>query len=471
MSESTQHPFKLEVPPLQSKTTGLRGMIKDFFDRNAAIFKGLVILCLIGLLMIPMSLIRGLINEREHRQVEAIHEVSSKWANNQNISGPIISIPYIEKYTEEVDGVTKTKERRKTAHFLPDNLSVNGELIPEERERGIFKVAVYQSKLQIHGDFKYSTFTSLNIEPENILWDQASMALGISDLRGIEEQVQLNWESEQSYFDSGLPNSEVLQKGISTPLAIQQGDTKDYTYPFSFDLNLKGSQNIYFVPVGKETTVALQSTWKDPSFAGAFLPDDRVTNNDGFTADWKVLHLNRNYPQSWIGKKHQIGEAAFGVNLISPTDNYQKSERSVKYALLIIALTFMVFFFVEVLNGKSIHPFQYILVGLALCVFYTLLISISEHLNYNYAYIIAAAMTVVLVSLYARSVFKSFPLALLTGGVLGLLYAFLFTTIQLQEHALLIGSLGLFLCLAIVMYFSRKIDWYNIRGKKEMALE
>jgi len=232
---------------------------------------------------------------------------------------------------------------------------------------------------------------------------------------------------------------------------------------FSLELNLNGSQGLNFIPLGRETNVNLASNWASPSFKGVFLPDSREVTDNGFKADWKVLHLNRNYPQEWAGNApSSVGESAFGVELLIPVDEYQKSMRSIKYAIMLIALTFLIFFFVEVLNSRRIHPIQYILVGLALCIFYLLLLSISEHLNFNKAYIISSIATILLITAYTKTVFKSNRLTSLQSLVLVILYGFMYLLIQLEDYAILIGSIGLFIVLAIVMYISRKIDWYNI---------
>jgi inner membrane protein len=195
------------------------------------------------------------------------------------------------------------------------------------------------------------------------------------------------------------------------------------------------------------------------------LPEKRVVNESGFNSEWKILHLNRNFPQQW-NADISLKSATFGVDLITPNDSYQKSDRSIKYAILIIALTFMAFFFIEILNQKKVHPFQYILIGLALCIFYTLLISISEFVSFNAAYWIATTMTMILVFLYSRSIFQNFKLASIVSSVMLILYGFIFTIIQLEDSALLIGSVGLFSILAVVMYISRRIDWYSIGLKK-----
>jgi len=229
---------------------------------------------------------------------------------------------------------------------------------------------------------------------------------------------------------------------------------------FTLLLTVRGSGKMYFSPVGKTTKVDLQANWPSPSFDGAFLPESRTVKDSGFSASWQVLHLNRNFPQSWIlGSQYKIHDADFGVNLFLPVDGYLKSMRAIKYAILIIGLTFLLFYFIELLQHYPVHPLQYILIGIALCIFYTLLIALAEQLSFNVAYAIAASLTLGLVTVYARSVFRKASTALAVGGTLLTLYGFIYVIIQSEDQALLMGSLGLFIILAIVMYFSRKIKW------------
>jgi inner membrane protein len=245
--------------------------------------------------------------------------------------------------------------------------------------------------------------------------------------------------------------------GMAVPVVL----SSDGKNNFEFEIALKGSQTLHVIPVGKTTDVTMQSPWQNPSFGGAFLPTERNITDKGFTASWKVLHLNRNFPQQWISSAApNISDSAFGVELFTPNDGYQQTSRSVKYAILVIALTFMVFFFNEMLNKKRVHAFQYILIGFALCIFYTLLLSISEYLNFNWAYGIASAMTLGLVFWYSKSILGENRPAVIILLLMGLLYGFIFTIIQLEDAALLVGTLGLFVILAVVMYISKKIDWY-----------
>ncbi|MFT4094485.1 MAG: cell envelope integrity protein CreD [Niabella sp.] len=252
-----------------------------------------------------------------------------------------------------------------------------------------------------------------------------------------------------------------LQNLVSERQQRQQEVINDAENTFAVNLKLKGSENLYFTPVGKTSIVNLSSKWKTPAFDGQYLPAPYSINDNGFTARWKVLQVSRNYPQAWLSGGYDLESAAFGVRLIQPADNYSKTDRSVKYAILFIALTFTVFFFLEIIQKRQIHPLQYLLVGFSLCIFYTLLLSISEYTGFNPAYLIAAPATVSLIGLYVWGIFKKAKVALAFIVALGGLYTYIFILIQLQDYALLFGSIGLFLIIAVLMYFSRKIDWYG----------
>lgn len=435
--------------------------------KNNIYFKVGTILIIALLLLIPTSMIRGLIYEREQTKNQAITEVGSKWGGQQTISGPFISIPY-NKYVKEYstkDSKEKVVVMREFIHILPNELSIEGMMDPEQRNRGIYDIVVYNSKLNVKGKFAQVNFAELDIPIGDIQFDKARLVVGIDDLRGIEQQVDLNWNERKYAFNPGVASNDIVSSGINTLVNFNSSDSSTYT--FSFNLDLKGSQLLYFTPVGKVTDIKVSSAWANPSFNGAFLPDQREVSDKGFTANWNVLHLNRNYPQIWTGNKNSIAESAFGIDLLLPVDNYQKSHRSIRYAILFIAFTFLVFFFIEVLNKVFIHPIQYILVGIALVVFYTLLLSLSEHLNYNVAFVTSAVATLFLIAGYVKAILKSTQLTALISGILLVLYTFIFVIIQLQDFALLIGSIGIFIILGLVMYFSRKIDWYNLGTQHE----
>ena len=437
--------------------------------KNSVTLKLLTIGILILILLIPSSMIQSIIQERESLSMSTIYEVSSKWAEAQTLSGPIITIPLVYEYQNKVkkEGSDEVElvsyEQTETLTLLPEELNVTGSVSPKKLRRGIYEVVVYESDIKVAGSFDLSPdFDQSNLK--EIQWDNASISVGISDLRGIKEGIRFRLGKE-TYEVSPGSKSDIASSGISlSPKGLS--DKKGIN--FSFDLALQGSQNISFIPLGGVTKVDLTSDWTSPSFNGSFLPDNREISSNGFSSNWKVLQLNRNYPQSWIGAIDQsaIYNSRFGVDLILPLDDYQKSMRSAKYAVMTLALTFLVFFLVEILNGKKIHPLQYTLIGLGLCLFYVLLVSISEHSNFNFAYLISSIAVVLMISLYSISLLKKRKMTLILSGILVSIYGFVFVTLQLADYALLLGSIGLTIILGLTMYFTRKIDWYNIQQLK-----
>ncbi len=423
------------------------------------LFKALIIGALSFFLLIPTFLINNLVSERQQRQTEAFDEISSKWASAQTITGPILTIPYIE-YSKDASGIVRAL--RKQIHILPEQLNIEGTMQPEIRRRGLYEVAVYKSDLAFSGNFKDAESQTFGIPKNQILFQEAFVSVGITDLRGIKDRVDLQWDSDTLSFNSGVEATDLMSSGVNLRIALDSNLAAGSKHHFRFNLALKGSRNLFFTPVGKETALKLQSPWTSPSFDGSFLPDSSKVSEKGFEAYWKILHLNRNYPQSWLNNKHQFTDSAFGLNLLLPVDNYTQTDRSIKYALLFIVLTFLIFFFLELVNKVSVHPLQYILVGFALALFYILLLSISEHLHFQLAYLIASLMTLGLIAWYSNSILKQTKLAALVVANLVILYTFIYTIIQMESYALLMGSIGLFIILTIIMYFSRKVDWKSL---------
>ena len=439
-------------------------LLTSFWKANRIIFKSFLIGFLVLLLLIPTFFIQSLVTERQDRQKEAVSEISSKWAGHQTVTGPAIGIPYFET------DPGKPKGEKKWAYFLPSKLDIHARIVPEKRYRGIYQVIVYTTELQIKGSYDSLHLAELNIPAANLQWNEAAVFFDVSDVQGLKEDMVLNLAvTGQAVAGQGpsaitldmVPakfSTQQFQNALSASLPAGLADLHG-PLEFSTTVKLKGSGNLLFVPVGKETKVEAASSWSNPSFTGTFLPDVRTVKDSGFVADWRVLYLNRNYPQQWKESVYELDKAAFGVNLIVPVDTYQQTTRSVKYAILIILLTFTAFFLIEWIYSRPVHSLQYVLVGFALCLFYTLLLSFAEYIGFNQAYLIAALATIVLIAWYVRSILRSTKMALFVGSLLALQYGFIFTLIQLQDYALLMGSIGLFLTLAVVMYFSRKIKW------------
>ncbi len=425
--------------------------------KKSVTLKLITITILMLLLLIPISMIKSIIAEREALSKDAKVEVSSRWANNQQIIGPILSIPLIYEQEKKEERIQITKYW----HLLPEKVSIDGHIEPTKLKRGIYEVAVYKSKMTISGDFNLTLPDTNNLK--EIKYDQAFLTTGISDLRGIKNDVEFDWGGQTLNITPGSRISELSSSGFTHDLPSLESQLGK-SIGFQFELDLQGSGNLSFVPTGKITRVDLSSNWSTPSFSGMFLPDNRDVTDEGFEASWLVLELNRNFPQHWIGDRYfnNLIESAFGVDLLIPLNNYQKSYRSVKYAAMTIALTFLIFFLVEALNKRKIHPFQYILVGLTLCLFYVLFVSISEHSNFNLAYALSTLAVIVIISFYSLTIFKARRMTWLLVLALSGIYGFMFVTIQLVDYSLLIGSLGLMVILSATMYFTRNINWYKL---------
>lgn len=424
--------------------------------------KLLIIGVLALLLLIPASLVTTLVYERQSRQESVVNEIASQWGGRQTITGPMLVIPYTDRVLTD-DG--KLRDYRGTISVLPETLNGSGTLDPEVRYRSIYETVVYTAKLTLAGSFDLAELDKLGLDPDvKLHWEQARIALGISDMRGLAEPVEIRLAGMAHSLDPGTGNNDVLASGASAPVKFTApGDGT--TVAFETGIVLRGTEYLHFAPVGKTTDVSLSSSWPSPSFSGAFLPAEREIGKDGFSAAWQVLHLNRDYPQAWQDTAYRPNSGAFGVSLLIPADVYQQATRTTKYAIMFIAFTFIAFFLTEMLNRLNVHPVQYLMVGLALVLFYSLEISLAEHLGFDAGYLIASLATTALIALYARAVLKNGRMALWIGGLLVILYAFLYMLLQLEDYALLAGSIALFAALAVLMYFTRRIDWYGSPGK------
>lgn len=433
--------------------------ISTFKDsiRQSVTVKFVVVGLLTLILLIPAAMIKSLILEREQTRNEVIQEISSKWGNRQTLTGPILTVPY-KVYYKKNDGEIHYNVHY--AHFLPEKLDINGTLDPEIRYRSIYKVILYKSKVAFSGTFSRPNFDNWKIDNKHILWDEAFISMGIPDMRGIKEAIRINFNGKEHEVNPGTPSKDIIKSGISSLIDLSN-DTNSEDYSFNFQIDINGSESIDFIPVGKTTNVSVNSEWITPSFNGAFLPDKRTIDKNGFIAKWTILHLNRNFPQQWIDNEYSVANWSFGVSLLFSVDQYQKSHRSAKYAIMFIALTFLTFFFSEVLNKKRVHPIQYLLIGFALCIFYTLLISLSEHIGFSFSYLIGSIAIITMITAYSASVLKDKKLTVLVCLILIALYIFLFTILQLEAYSLLMGSIGLFIVMSVIMYLSRNVDWYR----------
>jgi inner membrane protein len=429
--EATKSP---EAIPVDSNRT----------SSNKILIKGLITGLLILILLIPTFFISGLISDRQERNEQIVNEASSSWATSQMLSGPYLFIPY--------------KAANQYVIVLPENLEMNGTVTPEDRKRSIYQILLYRSSFSASGNFIFNL--SKEIDTSALQFSNAKICMGISDFKGIEDKISVNFNGNAYELSPGLPNTSIDSTGLSAPVQLSETDLAK-NISFSFKLNIKGSGQLHFMPLAGNSTYALASNWNSPSFKGNTLPVENRVDEKGFTAKWIFNKANLPFPTVLQKGATVKKDIAFGVTILQPVDDYAKTARSVKYAVLFIGLTFSLFFIVEIMQKKPVHPVQYILVGMSLIIFYTLLLSISEFIHFDDAYLIASIATVSLISLYAQSHFKKWKIAALFALVLGCLYGFNYVLISLEDTALLVGSVGLFVVLAIVMYASRKIDWYG----------
>ncbi|MEW7291095.1 cell envelope integrity protein CreD [Aquimarina sp. 2304DJ70-9] len=423
---------------------------------------------LILVLLIPLSYVKNLIQERAYRQEEVVKEINQKWGNEVLLYGPVLKIPYqVHNLKKSWDEKTKLYIEEdlisiQYAFFFPNTLDIKTNVESETLGRSIYESVVYTADMKIKGSFVSPNFEIQDIAAADILWNKATVILNSTNLKGIKSNLELKIGQDNYALQSRFAQKSHTNT-LETQFLKENSLPKENPIDFSLDLRINGSEQLRFIPVGRETNVSITSNWASPSFNGNYLPDTKTKEitESGFKANWKVLQINREFEQEFFGELPYIDSSAFGVKLLIPVDEYQKSERATKYGYLVIALTFLVFFLIQSISKIHIHPFQYMMIGLALTMFYTLLISISEHSSFLQAYIIAGIAVVLLISIYSKAILKSLKFMGFIAVSLAVLYTFIFVIIQLENYALLVGSIGLFLILGTIMMISRRIDWGN----------
>jgi len=423
----------------------------------------LVVIGVLGLaLWVPTSIIGLLVKERAERRDEVVGEVSATWGSSQVVEGPVLSIPVL-KWGEDVNG--RTVKRTAWIHQLPESLEIGGTLEPEVRYRAIYEVVLYRGDLSLCGTFPPLDPARWGVQPENILWDRAVLTFGVSDPKGLREVPRLVFDGSEIPLEPGAGRGP-FPEGLAAELnLVPPTGGEGAAIGFEIGVELAGSESLRFLPVARATDVRLDATWPDPSFDGAFLPAERIVDEDGFEASWRVLSLHREVPQHWLVEDgfdvyhgDTLKGAAFGVRLLFPVDAYQRTTRTVKYSVLFSLLTLLGFFAVEVGGKTSIHPVQYMVIGFALCLFYTLLLSLSELVGFNPAYGLASVVIVTLISAYIHAIVRSKKLTALCAAVLAAVYGSLFVMLQLEELALLMGTVLLLVLCAVVMALTHRLN-------------
>lgn len=431
--------------------------------------KAVLIGVIVVLLLVPLAMLSSVVSERAGLREQAYQKVAEGWGGELSVGGPMLIVP--TEHTVIVDD----KERivRSDVYLLPARLSadVDVKLEPQPRYVGIYAVPVYLSTVRLQGEFDFASLQGLVSQSGvTYLWSQSRLRLPLDTVRSLREIKHANFAGRQVKLGPARPG---LYRGIEAHVdltELHQGPGAT----FDFGTVIAGSRAVSMLPLGSITTVQVSSDWPHPSFQGSFLPVERTIDDRGFQARWQVLELNRSYGQLWQEgevSEQALAQSAFGVSLFQPVDIYQRGERAVKYAVLFIALTFLTFFAWEQVTRNPLHPLQYLLVGLALSMFYLLLIALSEHIAFATAYVIAATALVLLIGFYLAGALHSVQRGIVAGGAMTLVYGLLYMLVLSEDYSLLLGSIILFVALAAVMLATRHIDWYQLKPTERSDAE
>jgi inner membrane protein len=433
----------------------------------------MLMVCTVGLLLlIAGMMLRSIVDDRLQNRELARHSITESLAGEQTVAGVSLVIPYVERYQETVTD-EHTKLARVVWHriehefeVLPEHADLDGTLKTDARYRGLFRVNGYILEGRLSGDFNLPTAELLprDKSDSSLELNAARLVLAISDPRGIRK-LQMKLDDVMRNVEPGtgpaasVPGVHADLRGILASLGRNA--------KFDVDLELVGTDSLNIVPLGRESTADLKSAWQHPSFGGRFLPVERVVNEKGFDAKWRVSSLATNARSNWQSTQPQTQPAeSFSVSLIDPVDIYVMSDRAGKYASLFIAITLGGFLLFELLRNLRLHALQYLLIGAALLIFFLLLLALSERLGFATAYAIAASACVALIGIYSSSLLRSGGLALGFSLGLGALYGALYVILLSEQNALLMGSLLIFALLAAVMIGTRKVDWHALLAER-----
>jgi inner membrane protein len=431
----------------------------DFVNRSL-VLKALLVAGLVIVLMLPVAMIRDLVAERQARRNEAVTGIAEGWGKRQTVAGPYLAIPYERQWTEvkqeTVDGKVRelrTERSESKVVRLPAesvDWSVDAEI--GEKVRGIYKARLYSARLRARGSVEVPVRGRYEDGKSRYKWGAPRLVLGISDPLGIRAASELTVGGAAKSFEPG--SGDAAQAG---GLHVLLGEKATGAVDFAFSLDLGGSEDFAIAPLGADTAVAMRANWPHPSFQGRFLPAKHEIGAQGFTASWKVSRFAAGCPLPCNRMAEQIV-----VSLIEPVGLYQQLERASKYGFLFIFLTAAAFMLIELLRRLAIHPVQYLLVGLAIAMFFLLLTALSEHIDFAAAYAIATFACVAVITAYLVRVLRNAALGLAFGAALASLYGMLYALLQAEDHALLGGSILLFALLAAVMLATRRVDWYGL---------
>jgi len=467
--------------------TGIKAGKEYLTSKDRPGLKALLVGVLVLLMTIPLFFIATINTGRQQAAEHVQHDVGYEWGGQaQTVAGPFLIIPF-DRPTEVGDGEDK---RMVTARFyvvvLPSELNVGAQIASQMRHRSIYEVPVFEADISAAGSFPAIDPSSFTEPGDVVRWEEAIVSLSLTDTRGIRSAIDIRMDERQFSFAPGVGHAVYGSSGVTAavPGSYRLGqselgnvedlsanaDPVNFANAQSFDLSFKlnGSTRLRFVPIGQITEGQMTADWQDPGFQGAFLPTDYSLEENGFAASWTVPNLARSFPDQFVitartpsSQSEAFRRAAFGVDFVVPLDHYQKIFRALRYAVIFIGFTFLAFFLVELVLKTRLHPVQYLLIGAAQSVFYLLLLSASEHIGFGPAFTLAASATVALICSYGSFIARSLKVGAILLGVLGTIYFILYSLLQVEDLALLLGSMALFAALALTMLVTRNVNWYG----------
>jgi len=465
---------------------------KPIFKRIAQgyTFKIVMLIFLSLLLLIPLAMIRGLINERNRTAASAEADIMEAWGSQLMEAGPVIAVPGVR--TEQIRTRTerdgeKIEEVKKpfTLYITPNKLNIKAGFTTEIRKRGIFSVPLFSGEVTLSGTFDPAR-ALVSLSPNDALsFAQAELIIVLSSQKGIRKIDRALWNNRELFFQPGNQGLSIIQRDSmykdmvywedvkrtwdsgqsgSGIYAAIPGFTSTAKANFDITIAIQGGQLVRFMPMGQDTHVEISADWASPSFQGSFLPGSSTITDTGFDAVWDISYLSRDIPLFWKNEDNDFRDysaSMFGVNFFRAIDTYSLNTRAVKYAILFLIIPFLTLFLLEVFTKKQIHPVPYLLAGIANVIFYLLLLSLSEQIQFYLAYLLAALGVTVMMTLYSRSLLPSWNKSWYMGLVTIISYVLLYAVLNAESYALLIGSVGAFMVVGLVMFITRKLEWYG----------
>ncbi len=438
--------------------------MKKLLEKNSAFAKTLgfkiLIICIIALLLlIPTDLIRNIISDRRMYQSDAIDSIIEPIGGHFKLNAFVICVPYLYNVQDSEGNVA---QRTDYAIIMPSEYNVSANAKMSVLNRGIFKAPIYGSDIKISGKFEAYELSGKLQYLNSILWDEAVLIISTANKKNFKSMpiVTVNGEALKE-SERAMPSIEMFyNNGFAFQISEEMINSG---FSFNADIEVQGGNSINIVPMAGNNEITIISDWKDPSFTGDWLPSERNVDNNGFTATWQIPSFNTPFDSTFYIDRGVDRSSQITTSFLLLNDNYQKTYRSIKYAILFIFAPFFALFLCEMLTRKRIHVIQYALIGLANVIFYLLLLSISEHFSFNISYFISTIMVVTLTSMYVGSITRTLKLSIIIACVEFVIYVFLFGILQLTDYALLVGTIGLFIALAAAMYFTRNIHAYIIK--------